>query len=70
MSKQDLEKGISISDLPKTFREAAEIVTHCGLQYLWIDCLCIVQDKDSNGGNPDWKEEAEKMGDIYAGGVL
>lgn len=70
VSEQDLKSGIPISHLPKTFRDAAEIVRYCRLEYLWIDSLCIVQDKDSNGDNPDWKEEAGKMGDIYAGGVL
>lgn len=31
-----------------------------GVRYLWIDCLCIVQD-DKN----DWKKEAAVMGSIY-----
>lgn len=31
-----------------------------GLQYIWIDSLCIVQDDKS-----DWSIEAAKMGEIY-----
>jgi Heterokaryon incompatibility protein (HET) len=31
-----------------------------GIRYLWIDCLCIIQDDDD-----DWKRECEKMAGIY-----
>lgn len=65
-----LEAGIKISDLPRTFREAVHIVRHCGLSYIWIDCLCIVQDINSEGQNPYWEKEAKKMADIYAGGIF
>lgn len=66
---QDLKEGILISKLPRTFREAFQLVQYCGLEYLWIDSLCIVQDKDEDDINPDWSDEAAKMGDIYAGGL-
>lgn len=65
-----LEAGILSQSLPRTFRDAIKIARYCGLCYLWIDCLCIIQDKTSDGRNFDWEEEAGKMGDIYAGGVL
>lgn len=67
---QKLQGGISISDLPRLFQNAIQIVRSCGFQYLWIDSLCVLQDTDSPGQNPDWAIEAEKMGDIYAGGIL
>lgn len=71
ISIKDLEAGIAISDLPRLFREAIQIVKHCGLQYIWIDCLCILQDKNpEDHNNPDWEKEATKMADIYAGGVF
>lgn len=70
ISVQSLTKGIPVSKLPKTFREATQIAAHCGIEYLWIDCLCIIQDKTSDGYNQDWEDEAAKMGDIYAGGLL
>lgn len=53
----------------EVFKKAIEIVRHCGLEYIWIDSLCIVQDKCGEI-NRDWEVEAEKMGNIYAGGVL
>lgn len=65
-----LEAGVPVSTLPKTFRDALEIIGHCGYEYLWIDSLCILQDKDANGNNPDWEAEAPNVGGIYARAVL
>lgn len=70
MSITDLKSGVSLSSLPRTFRDALNIVSHCGLRYLWIDSLCILQDKDADGRNPDWEREAAKVGDIYAGAIF
>lgn len=67
ISITDLKSGVSLSSLPRTFRDALNIVSRCGLRYLWIDSLCILQDKDADGRNPDWEREAAKVGDIYAG---
>lgn len=66
----DLKSGVSFSSLPRTFRDALNIVSRCGLRYLWIDSLCILQDKDADGRNPDWEREAAKVGDIYAGAIF
>lgn len=66
----NLTSGVSSSSLPRTFRDALNIVLHCGMRYLWIDSLCILQDKDADGRNPDWEREAAKVGDIYAGAVF
>lgn len=60
-----LRRGIEVSSLPKTFRDAVLITRTLGLRYLWIDSLCIFQDSVQ-----DWLDEASKMGDIYAGGVF
>lgn len=69
-SKRKLKEGIYISELPRTFQDAIEIVRACALDYIWIDSLCIIQDKDPQGCNLDWERESTKMGNIYAGGVL
>lgn len=55
------QKEFEIADLPLTFRDAIEVVRRLDVKYLWIDSLCIIQ---GNGG--DWKEESEKMEDVYA----
>ena len=51
--------------MPKTFREAVEITRGIGLQYLWIDSLCILQDSAD-----DWNAESTKMGRIYRGASI
>jgi hypothetical protein len=46
--------------LPLAFRESFELVKALGIQYIWIDSLCIVQDDDDN-----WKTQAMRMASIY-----
>lgn len=48
---KDHMSGITISSLPRSFRDAINVCLHLGIQYLWIDCLCIVQD-DRYGHRP------------------
>ncbi|KAK0710292.1 heterokaryon incompatibility protein-domain-containing protein, partial [Lasiosphaeria miniovina] len=59
-SIDDLKEGIATSFLPKTFQDAIKITRRLGLKYLWIDCLCIVQDDLA-----DWDVEAANMAYIY-----
>ncbi|KAH7393733.1 heterokaryon incompatibility protein-domain-containing protein [Cadophora sp. MPI-SDFR-AT-0126] len=47
--------------LPKTFRDAILLTRELGLRYLWIDCLCILQDSTH-----DWRQESSVMGKIYS----
>lgn len=51
---------LTIGSLPQSFRDAIAITRKLGLDYLWIDSLCIVQDSEV-----DWISESAKMGDIY-----
>jgi hypothetical protein len=51
---------IAFEDLPRTFQNAVTVTRWLGLRYLWIDCLCIIQD-DSD----DWNEQSMVMGKIY-----
>jgi len=64
-SLEDMETGIAISFLPKTFQEAIKIVKKLGIKYLWIDCLCIIQDDPA-----DWESEAAKMAEVYRNAYL
>jgi hypothetical protein len=53
-------RGIPVSLLTKTFKEAMEATRRLNVRYIWIDSLCIIQ--DSVG---DWRHEAPLMGDVY-----
>lgn len=55
--------AIMIVDMPKTFREAIFVTRTLGIRYLWIDSLCIMQDKDDLS---DWFHEAALMQNVYS----
>ncbi|KAJ4354629.1 uncharacterized protein N0V89_006366 [Didymosphaeria variabile] len=52
--------GIPWSVLPRTFQDAIDFTRRLGLQYIWIDSLCIIQDDPL-----DWQREAAQMATIY-----
>lgn len=49
------------NSLSKTFKDAIEFSHAIGIEYIWIDSLCIIQDSGK-----DWESEAAKMADYYA----
>ncbi|KAF2498568.1 HET-domain-containing protein [Lophium mytilinum] len=51
--------------LPQTFRDAIKIAYMLGVEFIWIDSLCIVQDDLE-----DWKTESSSMGYIYENAIL
>jgi hypothetical protein len=51
--------------LPKTFADAIEITRKLGVDYIWIDSLCIVQDDED-----DWRREVALMEHVYGGSYL
>jgi len=53
---------IPLSMLTKTFKDAITITRRLGLQYLWIDSLCILQ-----GDQDDWIRESATMANVYSG---
>ncbi|TFK33577.1 heterokaryon incompatibility protein-domain-containing protein [Crucibulum laeve] len=52
--------------IPMTIRDAMQVVREIGLQYLWVDCLCIVQD-DETGSKAD---AIAKMDVVYGGAFV
>ena len=40
--------GFPISELPKTLQDAVQVTKRLGLEYIWIDSLCIIQDSPSD----------------------
>ena len=57
---ESLKRGISISDLPKTYQDALIVGGWLQCQYLWIDSLCIIQDSVE-----DWQRESAEMRHVY-----
>lgn len=57
---KDRLSGFSTSDLPKVLQDAVYITREFGLQWLWIDALCIIQ-----GDAADWSYESALMADTY-----
>lgn len=57
-----LERGLPVTILPKTFREALVAAQRLNIRYVWIDSLCIIQSGD-NGA--DWQREATEMSNVY-----
>lgn len=55
-----LRDGFDIGAIPKTYADTIMVARSLGIQFLWIDSFCIVQDD-----REDWAAESQKMGDIY-----
>lgn len=51
-----------VAEMPKTFQEAIQASKRLGIQYLWIDSLCIIQEGDNLR---DWYHEASLMDKVY-----
>ncbi|KAK4450547.1 HET-domain-containing protein [Podospora aff. communis PSN243] len=61
--------GFSVLTLPKTIRDAITITRELGMEYLWVDALCILQGSDPQA-RADWERESMKMHAIYGGAAL
>lgn len=62
---QNHRVSIPIHTLPATIHHAILATKALGIQYLWVDALCIIQDDEE-----DWAREAAQMGSIYARATL
>lgn len=52
--------GISWATLPATLQDAVEATRRLGLEYIWIDSMCIIQ-----GDEEDWQVESMQMATVY-----
>ncbi|OAL47240.1 HET-domain-containing protein [Pyrenochaeta sp. DS3sAY3a] len=65
-TRENLEtrcQGFFIDMLPRTIQDAIHFTRLLGIQYIWVDALCIVQDTE---GDSDFYEESSKMEFIYS----
>lgn len=60
-----LLQEIDEDELPTTIRDAVELARCLGVQYLWVDALCIIQDDTQ-----DWLHESAQMSTVYAQAFL
>lgn len=56
-------QGFFTDMLPRTIQDAIQFTRLLGIQYIWVDVLCIVQDTE---GDSDFYEESSKMEFIYS----
>lgn len=60
-----MKQGIKLSVLPRTIQDAITVTRILGIQYIWIDALCIIQDSAS-----DWEIESSRMASVYQNAYL
>ena len=60
-----LERILAALPTPHAFRDAIEVVRGLGIQYLWIDSLCIIQDSTRS-----WNLNSRVMDLIYGHATL
>jgi hypothetical protein len=59
-SEATFKKGIALSKLARTHRQAIQVARELGYRYIWIDALCIRQDDMK-----DWADQALLVPEIY-----
>ncbi|KAH7091330.1 heterokaryon incompatibility protein-domain-containing protein [Paraphoma chrysanthemicola] len=64
-SIDSLMKAIDITALPPVFQDAITATRRLGIDLLWIDALCIIQDDAE-----DWRLESSRMGSVYQNATL
>lgn len=57
--------SMRLNSLPKSVRDAITYTRALGIQYLWIDSLCIIQDSAA-----DWTEESAKMLNVFGNAAI
>lgn len=58
-------EGFETRILPRTIRDAIELVRRLRIRYLWVDGICICQDDAA-----DWERDSKVMGRVYANSYL
>lgn len=60
----DFKQGKPLSVLPKLFQDAISVTKLLGCGMIWIDSLCIIQDRLD-----DWQKESADMARVYANAI-
>jgi hypothetical protein len=67
-NKSQFELGIPLDSLARTFRDAVKFCDSIGVNYLWIDSLCIIQ--QGSGSKEDWFHHMTEMRRVYQNATL
>jgi hypothetical protein len=59
------QSGVRIRELPKTIQDAIYLTQRLGINWLWVDSICIVQDSDA-----DFARENANMSDVYRNALV
>ena len=59
LTHERLQQGFTLAELPQTFQDAIMVTRALGVNFLWIDALCIIQDS-----LVDWQHEATMMSQV------
>ncbi|KAH7085276.1 heterokaryon incompatibility protein-domain-containing protein [Paraphoma chrysanthemicola] len=62
---KEQQQGIAYDTLPRTLQDAIKVTANLGYKYIWIDCLCIIQDDDA-----DKSFEISQMPLIYSQAIV
>ncbi|KAI5358908.1 putative heterokaryon incompatibility [Septoria linicola] len=60
-----VDEGLDFATLPETFKQAVVTASWFNVRWLYIDCLCIIQDSHA-----DWVREAASMARYYSEALL
>lgn len=64
-SSQFMNEGLPVQKLPQTIQDAICVTRKLGIQYLWVDVLCIIQDS-----REDKDKEIEKLQDYFSNAYI
>ncbi|ROT38581.1 HET-domain-containing protein, partial [Sodiomyces alkalinus F11] len=72
----DKDRGIVLQQLPQTIIDTVRVCRELGIEYLWVDSLCIIQprpytslDQDREA-HEDWVREGSTMDNAYGNSYL
>lgn len=63
---EDRRSRIDLESLPLTIQDAIRLTRIMGIQYLWVDALCIIQSEDGKRNLEDFYFEAPRVGSYYS----